>query len=139
MATVTFPKLGPGTLSFGKSGTLKDFSARIKSAEIAPEIKDGGGIMLLSGDETNESDATFGTLTADFFQDFDLDGFVSWTWKHAGQILDFTFIPLSTGGIKVTGKVRVKPVKLGGDVGKANTTSLSFPLVEAMPTIAARA
>lgn len=139
MATLTFPKLGPGTLIFGKSGTLKDFTARIKSADVTPEIKDGGGIMLLSGDETNESDATFGTLSAEFYQDFDLDGFVAWTWKHAGQVLDFTFIPLTTGGIKVTGKVRVKPAKLGGEVGKSNTTSLSFPLAEAMPTISARA
>lgn len=138
MATLTFPKLGPGVLSFGKQATLKDFSARIKSAEVTPEIKDGGGIPLLGGDETNESDATFGTLTAEFYQDFDLDGFVAWTWKHAGKVLDFTFIPQNTGGIKVTGKVRVKPVKLGGEVGKANTTSLSFALAEAMPTIAAR-
>lgn len=135
MSTTTFPTLGPGQLTFGKSST-KDFSAAVKSIEITPELKDDGGIALLNGDTTYESDATFGTLTAEFYQDYTLDGLVNWTWQNAGTEQPFTFVPLTTGTTKVTGTVKIAPVKIGGAIKKANTTTLTFTIVKALPVMA---
>lgn len=136
MATVKFDELGPGTLTFGSSSAIKDFSARVKSVTVKPEVHDEGGTRLLNGDETFEADATFGSLTAEFFQDYVLNGLVAWTWTNANKVVPFTFIPHNSGQVKVTGKVKVKPVELGGEVKKTNTTTLTFPIVEALPVIA---
>jgi hypothetical protein len=137
MASQTFTRLGPGTLHFGDTGDGMDFAARTTKTSIAPDIKDEDPVPLLNGDDyVAEGDVT-GSVSGEFYQDLDMAGLVAWTWQHAGEVMTFEFIPSTAGKIKATGQCKIKPVTLGGDVKKANTSEFEFPLVGGLPTLAA--
>ncbi len=134
-------KLGPGTLNLG-SGPL-DVSAQVQAIAVEPEesVTTTEAIDVLSGDQLpEEEDASYRCkLTATFLQDtLVAGGLVDWTWDNAGAEMDFEFVPNDALTQKVTGTLRVVPLKIGGDVKKRNTSDWSVSCI-GMPTLVANA
>lgn len=131
----TFSKLGPGTLKLGATGSEIEFASRTTKTELAPELKDEDEVGLLSGDAYKPEGKVEGSLTGTFYQEYGSDSLLKWTYDNAGKTVPFTFIPNTTDGMTFKGSCQVKPVKVGGDPKKTNTTDFDFPLVGGLPAI----
>lgn len=126
--TIKKQKLGPGTLFIGETGSGEEFGAQITSAAVEPSYSDGDTVYVLSGDVDEEEADWEGTLTGEFFQDYDMDSLLAWTWENDGKTLPFTFVPRSDSGLEVTGDVKVRPVNIGGEVNTENTSEFEWKL-----------
>lgn len=132
--SVTVTKLGPGSLKFGETASAEEFATHVTKVEIDPAEGDGDKITVLSGDVYVEDGDFEGTISGEFYQEYGLDSLVNWTWTNHGKTMPFTFTPTTDAGLTYTGEVKVKAVKVGGDVGKANTTEFEWSLTK-MPEI----
>lgn len=121
-------KLGPGTLTIGETGSGQEMAKQATAVAIEPSYSDGDRQVVLSGDTDQEDSAWEGTLTATFFQDYDADGLLKWTWDNDGKVLPFTFVPNSAAGFEVSGEVKVRPATIGGDVDTENTSEVEWSL-----------
>lgn len=130
MATIKKQKLRKGLLTLGEVGSGKEFAAQVTSGSIEPSYSEGDTIEVLSGDRDTEAAEWEGTLKAEFFQDYDMEGLVAWTWENDGILMPFRFVPSTTGEIEFTGKVKVRPVTVGGDVGEENTAEAEWTITE---------
>ncbi len=131
---VTVTKLGPGTLKFGEMGDEQEFATHVTKCELSPDEADGEKIKVLSGDVYVEDGEFEGKISGEFFQEFGLESLVNWTWKNHNKVMKFTFTPNTDAGMVFTGECKVKAVKIGGDVGKANTTEFEWSVLS-MPKI----
>lgn len=126
--TILSYKLGPGTLTLGAAPL--DVSAQVTAVAIEPEesVETTDAIDVLSGEQLAEEElASYKfKLTATFLQDtLVAGGLVDFTWANAGATVPFEFVPNDTLTQKVTGSLRVVPLKIGGDVKKRNTSDWS--------------
>lgn len=137
--TYTPKKLGPGTLTFTIGSAATDFAAKCKSVELNPDLPDDDGTGMLDGSIVFDDTVTFGTIGGTIYQEYTLEALEVWAALHAGKIADYVFKPTGKSGYAAKGKCKIKPMKLGGDPKKANTTDFSFPLVGALPTFSAGA
>lgn len=133
-----FPKLGPGSLKFGETASVEEFALACSSVTLAPDMKDEDAVPLLDGGDYTPEGTISGDISGTLYQDFDEGGLVAWTYKNAGKVLPFTFTPVSGTGFMATGRCKIKPVKIGGDVKKANTTDFSFPIIGDLPALTAQ-
>jgi len=140
MTSPTTPKrrpyvVGPGTFTVGEVGAPLDMSCQLTSFTIAWEAdaEDDeptlcGGV--LSGDRTYSA-----KLTGTVAQDLETDGVIDFTWKNKGAEVPFSFTPdNSDATTKVTGKVIIDPLNLGGDVGKRGKSEFEWAVV-GVPTL----
>lgn len=127
-------KLGPGTLLFGETASGKEFATGVVKCAVEPSYNEGDTIAVLSGDKDTEAGTWEGTLTGEFYQEYTTDSLLKWTWDHDGELMAFTFTPNKTTGLTVNGKVKIRPVNIGGDVDTENTTEFEFAMPE-KPTI----
>lgn len=137
MATITPARLGPGTLTFTIASKATQFAAKCQSVELNGELPDDGGTALLNHDEYFEDAAKFGTIGGTIIQEYTMTALEVWCYQNAGKEAEYIFIPANTGGYKATGTCKIKPVKLGGNPKKVNTTDFSFDLVGGLPTFTA--
>lgn len=121
--------LGPGTLTLGASGTLKEFSAHTTSASLEPSYSDGDAIDLLDGSIEKEQDEETWTLSGEIRQELTVSALEDWCLENAGQEMPFTFSPVDSVAKTYTGIVRVRAVTIGGDVKTKNTSSFEFPII----------
>lgn len=129
-------KLGAGTLFIGETGSGQEFSKQLTNAAVEPSYSDGDKVYVLSGDVDEEEAEWEGTLTGEFFQDYDMESLVAWTWENDGETLPFTFVPRKDAGLEVSGVVKVRPVTIGGEVNTENTSEFEWNL-PMKPTIQA--
>jgi hypothetical protein len=130
--TILSHKLGPGTLNLG-SGPL-DASGQCTAFAIEPEesVDAVDAIDVLSGEQlAAEETASYKyKAVATFLQDtLAVGGLVDYTWANAGATVAFEFIPNDVLTQKVTGFLRVIPLKIGGDVKKRNTSDWSVSCI----------
>lgn len=121
-------KLGPGTLVIGETGSGMEMAKQATAVAVEPSYGDGERQIVLSGDTDQEAGEWEGTLTATFFQDYDADGLLAWTWEHDGETMPFTFTPNTAAGFEVAGEVVVRPATIGGDVDVENTSEIEWSL-----------
>ena len=121
-------KLGPGTLTIGETGSGQEMAKQSTAVAIEPSYSDGDRQIVLSGDVDQEAAEWEGTLTATFFQDYEANGLLAWTWEHDGETLPFTFVPNSAAGFEVSGDVVIRPATIGGDVDTENTSEVEWSL-----------
>lgn len=126
--------LGPGTLTLGASGTLKEFAAHTTATALEPSYSDGDAIDMLDGSVEKEQDEETWTLTATIRQELTVDAIEDWCLENAGEEIPFTFKPNNSVTKTYSGTVRVRAVTIGGDVKAKNTSDLEFPLL-GRPTI----
>lgn len=138
MAISTY-KPGPGLLTLG-AGPL-DASAQVTACAIEPEesVETEAAVDVLDGTELPEEEtATYKyKLTASFLQDaLTAGGLVEYTWDNAGVTVPFDFVPNDALAQKVTGELRVIPLKIGGEVKKRATSDWSVRII-GTPVLAA--
>lgn len=117
---------GPGTLTFGDEADRVDFSAQVSKVVISPDDDADDAIDVLNGDQVPGEIRFSAQLEADFLQDFDKNGCIAWSWENAGEVKTFEFIPALAHDARFTGQVVVKPMEVGGDVRKKNSSSIKW-------------
>lgn len=130
--TILSHKLGPGSLTLG--AVPLDVTGQVTACAIEPEesVDTTDAIDVLSGEQlAAEDEASYKyKLTATFLQDtLAAAGLVDYTWTNAGASVVFEFIPNDALARKVTGTLRVIPLKIGGDVKKRNTSDWSVSII----------
>ncbi|MGK9271042.1 hypothetical protein KXR83_08575 [Williamsia muralis] len=124
-------QLGPGTLTFeapGGGAVSLDMSAQVTKCTIAAKGDSEDPTPVLSGGVVVGARTYAWTLNGELFQDVAKDGVIDWSWRNAGAETNFTFTPTS-GGEKVSGRVQIDPIDLGGDVKKKNTSEIEWAIV----------
>lgn len=120
-------KLGPGYLKFGATGTEAEFSTRCREVAIEPDIDEEDPLAVLSGDEVEGDETESYAVTGVILQDYDLNSLLVWAHVHAGQILKWTFRPDNDKALGATGFIKVRRIKIGGEVKTRNESDFEFP------------
>lgn len=126
--------LGPGTLTLGASGDLRQFAAHTTATSLVPSYSDGDVLNLLDGSTETEVDEETWALKGTFRQQLETDAIEDWCLTNAGEEMTFTFTPVDAVSKSYTGTVKIRAVNIGGDVKTKNTSDFSFP-VNGRPTI----
>ncbi|MGO2110137.1 MAG: hypothetical protein ACTH31_00825 [Pseudoclavibacter sp.] len=126
--------LGPGTLTLGASGDLRQFAAHTTATSLVPSYSDGDVLNLLDGSTETEVDEETWSLEGTFRQQLETDAIEDWCLTNAGEEMTFTFTPVDSVSKSYTGTVKIRAVNIGGDVKTKNTSDFSFPL-NGRPTI----
>ncbi|NHB85210.1 hypothetical protein G7085_12830 [Tessaracoccus sp. HDW20] len=124
--TISSHKLGPGQLSIGAIGSLKEFGVALTKGQLTPEADDGETITVLSGEELIEEGEETWTLEGSVFQSYDADSLILWCNENSGQTLPFTFKPATAQALEAAGKVLVRSIAIGGDVKARNQSDFKF-------------
>ncbi len=119
-------KLGPGQLTFGETGSEKEWGTAVVDCAVVPSANDGETITVLSGDEIVETGEETWTLEGEVYQSYDADSLAKWAHDHSGEEMPFTFRPNSNQPLTATGTVLVRSLKIGGKVTERNTSSFAF-------------
>lgn len=127
--------LGPGSLTIGAAGSPRQFGAHVTNIVLTPSTDSDDDIYLLDGSTEDGQDTTTYELSGKLLQAYDFDSLETFIFNNRGQKLPFVFIPANNGGQSWSGIVKIRPVEIGGDVKKKNTTDFKFPLV-GDPTLA---
>lgn len=122
-------KLGPGTLSIGATGTAEQWAAQLTSCSVEPSTDSEDPIPVLSGEEVDGDDTDTAELTGTILQSYDAQSLLLWSHENKGLTLPFTFVPNNDGDLQVTGFVKVRRLRIGGDVKTRNTSDFTFPIV----------
>lgn len=110
------PKLGPGTLTIGETGTEIDASCLVNNASITTDKDEGDPKTMLCG--TEKTGTTTYTYTLSGNVDTDTDnaaGLFALSQAAAGQELPFVFTPSTEGGTSATGTLVMDPLDFGAD------------------------
>lgn len=127
--------LGPGLLTLGEAGSLRQFAANTTATYLEPSYSDGDVVDFLDGSSDTEVDEETWTLQGTVRQDLTATGALEdWCLENAGQMVPFTFTPVADEGKSYTGQCKVRAIRIGGDVKAKNTSDFSFP-VKGKPTI----
>lgn len=122
-------KLGPGTLTIGATGTAAQFAAQLTACSVEPSTDTEDPIPTLSGEEIEGDDTDTAELTGTVLQSYDADSLLLWAQDHRGDKLPFTFIPNNDSDLQVTGTVKIRRLRIGGDVKTRNTSDFTFPII----------
>lgn len=110
------PKLGPGTLTVGETGTEIDASCLINNASIAMDKDEGDGKTMLCGTEKAGSVTYTYSLSGNLDTDTDdANGLFALSQSAAGTEVPFTFTPSTEGGTTATGVIVIDPLDFGAD------------------------
>ncbi|WJZ03474.1 hypothetical protein [Corynebacterium freiburgense] len=120
---------GPGKIVLGQSTAGLNFSAEVSAATIAPSVKAGSEIQLLSGDVAAEATTYSYKLKLTCVQNLTVKGIVGYLWSKKGTTEKIEFIPNTTDGGKFEGTVRLDPPEVGGKVGEAGTTNIELDFI----------
>jgi hypothetical protein len=119
--------LGPGSLAIGAVGP-RQFGAQLTKCLLSPSTTSEDDVHTLSGDVVLGEDTTVWELSGTLLQDYDLLSLEAYCFEHQGEILAFAFTPSDDHHQAWTGSVKIRPVAIGGDVKKKNSSDFKFPL-----------
>lgn len=125
-------RLGPGTFTFGDTGTPLDASCQLANGVVAWDKDADDPITVLCGDVVPGSVDYTATMSGNLLQDLtEEDGLVSYTWAHKGEAVPFTFTPNTAAGATVTGTVVIDPLDVGSedDFGAVMTSDFEWDIV----------
>ncbi len=120
--------LGPGSLSIGEVGP-RQFGAQLTKCLLSPDIKTDDDVYTLDGSVVDGEDTITWTLAGTLLQDYDLDSLEDYCLEHASEKLAFVFVPSDAHHRTYSGVVKIRPVAVGGDIKKKNTSDFTFPCV----------
>ncbi len=122
-------KVGPGTLTFGTSGTLKDFTAQVTKCAVEWSEDVADDLPTLDGGSLEGEVSHRANLTGTFVQDISADGVVDWSWTNKGQRFPFSYEPNNEEEAAFAGVVRVAPLNAGGDVRTRPTSDFTWACI----------
>lgn len=124
-------KVGPGELTFGAAGTLRDFTAQVTecAVEWSEDVEDD--VPTLDGGQLDGEASYTATLSGTFVQDLtETTGVVPWSWANKGARLPFSYTPNNvTEDAAFTGVVRIAPLKAGGAVKTKPTSDFEWACI----------
>lgn len=124
--------LGPGKLTLGQN---KEFAAQLTKCTLVPSVSKEKPTPVLSGEIVPGKREEAFNLKGTIYQDFgETDSLVEWLWANRGTEQTFTFAPRN-GKKKVTGKLIVEAIDIGGAVGDVLQSDFDWELTSP-PTIA---
>lgn len=122
-------KLGPGSLKFGSTGTEQEFAAQCSNVRLEPSVDSEDNINVLSGEEIEGDETISWVVAGTLYQRYDADALQDWCFEHRLTTLPFTFIPADAAVNQWTGRARIVPITIGGDVKVRNTSDFEFRLI----------
>lgn len=125
------PNLGPGTLKFGPSETAIDASCLVNNARIEMSKDQDDPKYKLCGTATPGKITYTYALTGNLDTDTaDAAGLFAYSQAHAGEQVDFEFIPNTAAGTSATGVLTIDPLDFGGDeYGAPMDSDFEFSIV----------
>jgi hypothetical protein len=135
MATRT---LGPGSLKIGETASVREWAGELSKMAINVDTNSDDPTPMLDGSELLGEETHAFTLAGTLQQSYDLDSLEVFCFDNRGKEFPFVFTPNNEGEIDWSGTCRVRPVNIGGDVKKRNTSDFEFAIV-GTPTHGARA
>ena len=129
--TVSYNKLGPGTLELGEVGTAVDYSCQLTGATIAWDASKDDDVTTVCGDTLPGATTYTAVLSGTAVQDLaDAAGLAKFSWDNKGQPVAVSFVPSTEAGATFTGVVTIGPLDVGGDTAGENMTSdFEWPFV----------
>lgn len=125
-------RLRNGLLLFGAGGDggyAYDFSCTQTAVKLAPSFSTvGTDVTTICGRKITATRRTSWELQGDALSDFgDPDGFIRFAWQNAGVSMAFRWLPAPLTAAW-EGLVTVRPIEIGGSVGKRLTASWAWPI-----------
>lgn len=107
------------------------FAKQMTTVELEPSTaEEGEHVEVLSGATLDPDEVTSWVLNLGAIQDFDdPTGFVEFARANAGQLVPFSWQPNAVGAPTYTGTVRVRAVKIGGEVAKRLGNESGWPVI----------
>lgn len=122
-------RLGPGTLTFGETAALSQWAGQLRSCAVEPSTDTEDPLPVLSGEELTGDDTDTAELTGTILQSYDLDSLLVWAHENRGKVMPFSFTPNNESALVVTGRCKIRRLKIGGDVKTRNTSDFTFPII----------
>lgn len=120
-------KLGPGRLTFGELGDVQELAAQTTATALEPDVDEGDAVDVLSGEQLAGDDEYTYNLTGTALQDYSgMTSWIVWCKENQGVEMPFEFVPRDDEGLKVSGTVKIRPVKFGGTVKERNESDFEF-------------
>lgn len=107
-----------GSLILGAAGAALDITAQVRDASVDFDENVEDDRPVLSGEKLAGKVTHPATLSGTVLQDLSDDGIVEFTWANRGKQVPFSFVPDVDSAKAVTGVVRIKPLKVGGEAGE---------------------
>jgi hypothetical protein len=127
--------LGAGTLTLGTAPDDKQYAMQLTNCRVEPSesVDEGDDMNLLDGTTLSGADVVSYdyVLAGTAVQDLNVLGFTDYCWVNKGLTVAFKFIPVTARGaaVGVTGSCRIRPITIGGDVKKRNTSDFEFTCI----------
>lgn len=121
--------LGPGTLTFGETGTEQEFGGSVTTCTLTPEFDQEDNVPVLSGDTIAGELTETWTLGGEFLQSYDSESLLLWCKTNSGKELPFKFRPRADQPLQASGVVTVRATPIGGDVKTRTTSEFEFVCV----------
>lgn len=121
--------LGPGSLKFGAVASEQEFAVQLTKAALTPSVDTEDEIPTLSGDRLSGEDTETWEISGTILQDYELDSLEDWCFENKSLVVPFVFTPSLAGKRKYSGSCKIRPLTIGGDVKKRNTSDFTFPLI----------
>jgi hypothetical protein len=130
--------MGPGSLELGAGPLVVSAQVAEFAVECTESVKKTDDQPMLSGDVKSYPDKVSHDwkATGTLQQDLGAAGVVQYSWDNVGDEVPFEFIPSTAEGRKVTGTLRLVPIKVGGKVGEDPTSTVSWVII-GTPVLAA--
>jgi hypothetical protein len=110
------PALGPGTLKIGPTATQIDVSCLINNARIETDKDQDDARYHLCGTSTPGKITYAYKLTGNIDVDSESDtGIFAYSQDHAGETVEFEFVPNTAAGTAATGTLVIDPLDFGAD------------------------
>lgn len=125
------PKFGPGTLTFGATGSELDVSCNVNSLTIETTKNQGDSRTMLCGTVKPGAITYEYAMNGNLDLDSELsDGFFAFSQDNAGEQVPFIFVPNTPSETSAAGVVVIDPLSFGGDEYGADMASdIAFTVV----------
>lgn len=129
MAGASTYVMGPGTLTFGETGSEQEVSCQITTGTVTWDTDQEDDTPVLCGDVEPGAVTFTAALEATLYQDISAEGVVEWSWSNKGSTVPVEFVPSTAKARKITGSIQVRPIDVGGDVKAKPTSDIEWPFV----------
>jgi hypothetical protein len=119
--------LGPGSLKIGATGSEREWAGQSTKTTLTPNVDSEDSIPTLDGGELEGEETTTWELSGTILQDYDLDSLEDFAFDNAGKWLACEFVPNNAKARAYSLEVKLRPLAVGGDVKKRNTSDFTFP------------
>lgn len=129
--TIKSQKLTKGLLTIGETGTPTEWGGQVRAVSLTPDYDKEDDIAVLSGEKLAGDETKTETLSGTVLDDYSATGSIfTFSKENEGKELPFVWEPNSVdGGLRVTGKIKMRQISIGGAVDTRNENDFEFPIV----------